>query len=60
MVGEQGFDRQIKAAEPYVEKIMTFMLSGFFCPPDFTPVPGGQAAIDQYNAYVDYMKKEGY
>ena len=60
MVGEQGFDRQIKAAEPYVEKIMTFMLSGFFCPPDFTPVPGGQAAIDQYNAYLDYMKKEGY
>ena len=60
MVGEQGFDRQIKAAEPYVEKIMTFMLSVFFCPPDFTPAPGGQAAIDQYNAYVAYMKQEGY
>lgn len=55
MVGEQGFDKQIKAAHPYVEKIMTFMLSGFFCPPGFTPVCGGEAAVKQYEEYVKYM-----
>ena len=54
MVGEQGFDKQIQAALPYVEKIQTFMLSGFFCPPDFTPICGGEAAIKQFNDYVDY------
>ena len=54
MVGEQGFDKQILAALPYVEKIQTFMLSGFFCPPDFTPICGDQAAIKQFNDYVDY------
>lgn len=55
MVGEQGFDRQMQVTRPYVEKIMTFMLCGFFCPPDFTPVCGGEAAIKQYTDYVNYM-----
>lgn len=55
MVGEQGFDRQMQVTRPYVEKIMTFMLSGFFCPPDFTPRCGGEAAVRQYKAYVEYQ-----
>lgn len=55
MIGEQGFDKQIKAAYPYVEKIMTFMLSGFFCPPDFNIKCGGDAAVNQYEKYIDYI-----
>jgi len=58
MIGKQGFDKQIKAALPYVEKIQTFMLSGFFCPPDFTPRCGGEAAVKQYEDYVRYMNTE--
>jgi hypothetical protein len=31
------------------------MLSGFFCPPDFNIKCGGDAAVNQYKEYVDYI-----
>jgi len=55
--GPEGFDKQIDIAFPYVEKIMTFMLNGFFTPPGFEPLCGGQAAVEQYNDYIEYMNK---
>lgn len=54
MVGKRGFDRQLAAARPYVEKIMTFALTGFFCTTGFTPPCGGAAAVRQYEDYVEY------
>lgn len=58
MIGEQGFDKQMKAARPYVEKIMTFMLAGFFLPPNFKPACGGPEAEKQYEDYLKYVKME--
>ncbi len=57
MVGEEGFDKQMLVTRPYVEKIMNFMLSGFFTPPGFTPVCGGEASVKQYADYVNYVEK---
>lgn len=56
MIGEQGFDKQLEAVCPYVEKIMTFMFTGFFCPPNFTPRCGGDTAVKQFETYADYVK----
>lgn len=54
MDGEEGFIQQMEVVRPLSEKIMTFMFSGFFCPPDFTPMMGGQAAVKQFEDYVKY------
>lgn len=56
MDGDAGFIRQMQVARPYCEKMVTFMFSGFFCPPDFEPAMGGEAAIKQYEDYVKYAK----
>ena len=56
MVGEQGFDQQMKVTRAHVEKIMNFMLTGFFSPPGFEPACGGNAAVKQYNDYVAYLQ----
>lgn len=54
MTGVEGFDKQMSVVRPYVEKIMNFMLTGFFTPPNFTPVCGGAGAVKQYEDYVNY------
>ncbi len=56
ITGEQGFDKQMEAVRPYTEKIMTFMLSGFFCPEDFEIKCGGEAAVSQYKNYILYKQ----
>lgn len=56
MDGKEGFIQQMQAVRPYTEKIMTFMFSGFFCPHDFEPKMGGDAAVKQYEDYVKYAK----
>ena len=58
MVGPEGFDKQMAVARPHVEKIMNFMLTGFFTPTGFTPVCGGEASVRQYEDYVAYMKTQ--
>ena len=60
MNGENGYIQQIEAVNPYSEKIVTFMLNGFFSPKNFTPVIGGERAVKQcedYRAYYDSLKK---
>ena len=54
MIGEQGFDRQMNAVRPFAEKIMAFMLSGFFCPTNFKIKCGGEVAVLQYEKYISY------
>ena len=55
MDGEEGFIQQMETVRPYVEKIMNFMFSGFFTTPDARIKPGGQAAVKQYNDYMEYQ-----
>lgn len=57
MMGEEGFDRQLELVRPYSEKIMTFMLSGFFLPENFSPECGGELARKQYCDYVHYRNQ---
>ena len=54
MDGEAGFIQQMQTVRPYVEKIMTFMFSGFFTPTGFEPKVGGDAAVKQYEDYMKY------
>lgn len=53
--GPEGYVAQIKSLYSYCEKVGTFMLSGFFTPSEFSPCPGGQLAIEQYEKYVNYL-----
>ena len=53
--GEKGFVQQITALRPYVEKVITFMLNGFYCKPDFVPNIGGEIANDMYVKYSNYI-----
>ena len=55
--GEEGYLQQLRAVEPYAEKRMTFMLSGFFTPPDAPGLPGGAAAVSQYEHYLNYLNR---
>lgn len=57
MEGPNGFDRQLRTVRPFVEKISTFMLIGFFAPPSVLPICGGAAALKQYMDYVAYREK---
>ncbi len=57
MSGENGYIQQIEAAFPYTEKIVTFMLNGFFLPEGFVPDIGGKRAAAQYNIYREYLQK---
>ena len=58
MWGEEGFIAQIRAVEPYVEKRMNFMDSAFFTPPHTSRLPGGAAAVRQYEEYKSYYEGE--
>ena len=61
MVGKAGFDKQLKVARPFAEKLLSFALTGFWCPKDFVPKCGGDAAVKQFCDYVNYrneIKKE--
>ncbi len=55
--GRNGFDKQLRTVRPYVEKISTFMLNGFFAPPAVKPICGGAAALKQYLDYIAYREK---
>lgn len=55
--GEDGYESQLKGVYPHVEKIGTFMLSGFFTPTNFKPCPGGEKAVEFYENYVNYLKE---
>lgn len=57
MDGKAGFIQQMEAVRPYVEKILNFMFTGFFCPPGFEPTMGGKAAVKQYEDYVAYQNR---
>ena len=57
MDGENGYIQQIEAARPYCEKIVTFMLNGFFLPKNFEPNIGGEKAEKHYDEYKAYMSK---
>ena len=54
MNGENGYIQQIEAVHPYVEKIGTFMLNGFFSPEGFEPMLGGKRAVEQCECYRSY------
>lgn len=55
--GPNGFDKQLRTVRPFVEKISTFMLNGFFAPPALKPLCGGAAALKQYLDYVAYRER---
>lgn len=55
MSGENGYIQQIQAVCPYSEKVMTFMLNGFFSPKGFSPMLGGPRAVEQCENYKAYM-----
>lgn len=57
MNGDEGFIRQLETVRPYSEKLMTFMFSGFFCPPGFEPAMGGAAAVKQFEEYAAYHNR---
>jgi len=57
MDGENGYLQQIQAVHPYSEKIVTFMLNGFFLPEGFVPAIGGERAAVQYNIYSEYLQE---
>lgn len=57
MVGEKGFDKQLKTARPYAEKLLSFALTGFWCPPNFLPCAGGAEAVKQHEDYVNYRNQ---
>ena len=56
MDGENGYIQQLQAVHPYAEKITTFMLNGFFSPKGFTPMLGGERAVEHCEKYRDYMQ----
>lgn len=55
--GEDGYESQLKGVYKYVEKIGTFMLSGFFAPDDLPITPGGKKAVEFYKNYINYLKE---
>lgn len=55
--GPNGFDKQLRTVRPFVEKISTFMLNGFFAPPALKPICGGAPALKQYLDYRAYREK---
>jgi len=57
MVGKKGFDKQLRTVRPFVEKISTFMLNGFFAPPSIKPICGGAPALKQYLDYCAYREQ---
>lgn len=56
--GEEGFIEQIRAVDPFVEKRMNFMDSAFFTPAHTQNLPGGEAAVKQYEDYIKYYEAE--
>lgn len=57
MWGEEGFIKQIETVRPYVEKIMNFAYTGFFTPVGFSPKVGGDAAVKQFEEYLEYYRR---
>jgi hypothetical protein len=53
--GMSGFMRQVMAVRPYVERVLTFCLTGFWEKPGLQPQVGGELAAKQYRDYCKYI-----